>query len=153
MTKGLGDLFVVRTAGHVVDLSVLGSLEFGVAKLKIPLIVVLGHDSCGAITAAMESVASGDMPGGFVRDIVERVMPSVIAARRRHTQPSAEDVEREHIRHTTALLADRSNIIAEAIAAGRLAIVGAQYVLTEGEARLVCQVGDIGHSPEGEETS
>ena len=67
--QGLGDLFVVRTAGHVVDSSVLGSMEFGVGVLGIPLIVVLGHDSCGAVNAAVDAVTSGDMPGGFIRDI------------------------------------------------------------------------------------
>ena len=78
--RGLGDLFVVRTAGHTVDSSVLGSMEFGVGVLGIPLIVILGHDSCGAVNAAVDAMTSGDLPGGFVRDIVERVMPSVLAA-------------------------------------------------------------------------
>ena len=73
--QGLGDLFVVRTAGHVVDPSVLGSLEFGVGVLDCPLIVVLGHDSCGAVSAAEVAVRTGEVPGGFLRDIVERVTP------------------------------------------------------------------------------
>lgn len=59
---GLGDVFVIRTAGQVIDDAVLGSLEYSVDVLKIPLIVVLGHDSCGAVTATVESYISGDMP-------------------------------------------------------------------------------------------
>jgi carbonic anhydrase len=125
----LGDLFVVRTAGHVVDLSVLGSIEFGIAKLKIPLIVVLGHDSCGAITATADAIGCGEMPGGFLRDIVERVTPSLVAARRADPDATIDQIETEHIRQTANLLADRSGLIADRIAAGRLAIVGAQYAL------------------------
>lgn len=145
--QGLGDLFVVRTAGQVTDPSVLGSIEFGVGPLEIPLVVVLGHDSCGAIKAALAAHESGEVPGGFLRDIVERVTPSVIAvARRGELTPSA--VEREHVRMTARLLTERSALIAERVAQGRLAIVGAEYALADGEARLISVVGDLGpHSP------
>ena len=60
--QGLGDLFVVRTAGHVLGPTALGSLEFGASVLEIPLIVVLGHDSCGAVKAALSAYSDGDMP-------------------------------------------------------------------------------------------
>ncbi|MFE4209562.1 carbonic anhydrase, partial [Streptomyces goshikiensis] len=79
--QGLGDLFVVRTAGHVVGAEVLGSIEYGVSVLDCPLVVVLGHDSCGAIAAARDAADGGQVPAGFVRDVVERVTPSVLAAR------------------------------------------------------------------------
>ncbi len=142
--QGLGDLFVVRTAGHVVDPSVLGSIEFGVEVLGAPLVVVLGHDSCGAIGATLAASRSGQMPPGFLRDIVERVLPSVLAASRDTVgEPSAEDVERAHILHTAALIADRSRIIRERLDDGRLAIVGAQYALAVGQARFVGAVGDL----------
>ena len=62
--RGLGDLFVVRTAGHVIDPGVLGSIEFGVAMLDIPLVVILGHDSCGAVSATVDAVRDGVLPGG-----------------------------------------------------------------------------------------
>jgi len=80
--RGLGDLFVVRTAGHVIDSGVLGSIEFGVAVLDIPLVVILGHDSCGAVSAAVKAVETGVLPGGYIRDLVERVTPSVLSAQR-----------------------------------------------------------------------
>lgn len=144
--QGLGDLFVVRTAGHVTDPSVLGSIEFGVAPLGIPLIVVLGHDSCGAINAALAAHQSGTIPGGFLRDIVERVTPSIISvARRGALEP--EEVEREHVRMTAQLLTERSTLIGERVSSGKLAIVGAEYVLTDGEARVVTVVGDAGVEP------
>lgn len=60
--RGLGDLFVVRTAGHVADNAVLGSIEFGVEVLEIPLVIVLGHDSCGAVRATMERTTAAGCP-------------------------------------------------------------------------------------------
>lgn len=141
--QGLGDLFVVRTAGHVVDAGTLGSLEFGAEVLDIPLLVVLGHDSCGAVRAAMESYADGRMPGGFLRDLVERVIPSVSAAYR-HGGRGAGDVEREHVRQTMHLIEERSRAVGDRIAEGRLAIVGLVYALDEGRVRVVGRLGDIG---------
>jgi carbonic anhydrase len=140
--QGLGDLFVVRTAGHVVDQSVLGSLEFGVGVLGCPLIVILGHDSCGAVAAAISAVESGDMPPGFLRDIVERVAPSVLHATR-HGRTSVEEIEREHVAETTRLLDSRSALIHQYVEAGRLAIVGAEYDLAHGRVRVVESVGEV----------
>ena len=138
--QGLGDLFVVRTAGHVIDASVLGSMEFAVGLLDVHLIVVLGHASCGAVKAAADAVESGDMPRGYLRDIVERVTPSVLSARKKGAT-STFDIEREHVRHTSRLLASRSTLISERIAAGTLGIVGAAYRLKEGEANIVEAIG------------
>src|ERR1051326_5785578 len=79
--RGLGDLFVVRTAGHVIGPEVLGSIEYGVAMLGCPLVVVLGHDACGAVAATRSAVQDGATAGGYVRDVIEKVTPSVLAAR------------------------------------------------------------------------
>lgn len=83
--RGLGDMFVVRTAGHVVDTTVLGSIEYGVNHLGAPLIVVLGHDNCGAINAARDAMITGVMPDGLVRAVVDRVIPSLVTGVRRRT--------------------------------------------------------------------
>src|SRR6202021_2343039 len=80
--QGLGDMFVVRTAGQAIDSAVLGSIEYAVTVLDVPLIVVLGHNSCGAVKAAIGAIDDGAIPGGFVRDVVERVVPSILQARR-----------------------------------------------------------------------
>lgn len=81
---------MVRTAGHVIDSSVLGSIEFGVSVLDVSLVVVLGHDNCGAVAATVSALETARVPSGFVRDVVERVTPSVIAARQRqHPQVSS----------------------------------------------------------------
>ncbi|MGL5819716.1 MAG: carbonic anhydrase [Phycicoccus sp.] len=146
--QGLGDLFVIRTAGHVADLSVLGSLEFGVGVLGCPLVVVLGHDSCGAVKAATEAVRTGEMPDGFVRDVVERVTPSVLATTVDGREPTPEAVERAHVEATGRLLLDRSAVVAERVLDGSLAVVGAQYSLAEGRTRVVAAIGEAGAEPE-----
>ena len=76
--QGLGDVFVVRTAGHVLDTTVIGSIEYGVEVLGASLVVVLGHDSCGAVAAATTALTTGELPDGFVRAIVDRVIPSIV---------------------------------------------------------------------------
>ncbi|WP_086734334.1 carbonic anhydrase [Streptomyces glaucescens] len=138
--QGLGDLFVVRTAGHVTGAEALGSIEYGVSVLDCPLVVVLGHDSCGAIAAACAAADGGHVPAGFVRDIVERVTPSVLAARAAgHHQP--EEILAEHIERTVDLLLDRSRVLADRVAAGRTAVVGLSYRLADGSAQRVVTRG------------
>ncbi|MFH8371147.1 carbonic anhydrase [Streptomyces sp. NPDC018031] len=134
--RGLGDLFVVRTAGHVQGPEVLGSIEYGVSVLGAPLVVVLGHDACGAVAATRAAVEAGAAAGGYVRDVIERVTPSVLAARAAgHTEDA--DFIAEHIRHTVDLLLDRSRILAQAVEAGQAAVVGLSYRLADGTAHLV----------------
>ena len=138
--RGLGDLFVVRTAGHVAGTEVLGSIEFGAAVLNAPLVVVLGHDSCGAVAAACSALENGQTPGGFVRDVVERVTPSVLAARAAGRE-TADEILAEHIEHTVDLLLERSRVLAERVADGRLGVVGLSYRLADGSAQLVASRG------------
>ncbi len=137
---GLGDVFVVRTAGHVIDSASLGSLEFAVDILNIPLIVILGHDSCGAVTSAIDSKRSGTLPKGFIRDLVEHITPSVFAAERKGLSDVNSTVV-EHVRETSERLVDRSRIIADAIDEGRTAVVGVTYHLADGEAQAVSRFG------------
>jgi carbonic anhydrase len=133
--RGLGDLFMVRTAGHVVDSAVLGSVEFAVDVLGVPLVVVLGHDHCGAVTAAAQAVESGQMPPGYVRDIVERITPAVMATRT--TGGTVDDMVAENVRQAASLLLERSPILARAVEGGRCRIVGVVYDLADGRVRTV----------------
>ncbi len=152
--RGLGDLFVVRTAGHVLDTTVLGSIEFGVSVLGAPLVLVLGHDSCGAVGATAHALRTGELPDGFVRAIVDRVLPSIVHL----PEPGADDdpdravepatlttdperLGREHVRHTVQMLLAYSAALREAVAAGRCAVVGAEYALAEGRVRPVVSRG------------
>ncbi|WP_435191818.1 carbonic anhydrase [Streptomyces sp. bgisy126] len=138
--QGLGDLFMVRTAGHVLGSEVLGSIEYATSVLGARLVVVLGHDSCGAVAAARAAVEDGFAASGFVRDVVERVTPSILAARTAGLT-SDGDVIDEHIRHTVDLLLDRSRLLSDQVAAGEIAVVGLGYALAEGSARLVTARG------------
>ena len=134
--RGLGDLFVVRTAGHVMGPEVLGSIEYGVGVLGCPLVVVLGHDACGAVAAARAAVRDGTAAEGYVQDVIERVTPSVLAVLAAgHHEDS--DFIAGHIRHTVALLLDRSSVLADAVGAGRAAVAGMSYRLADGSAHLI----------------
>ncbi|MFI6024887.1 carbonic anhydrase [Amycolatopsis magusensis] len=137
--RGLGDLFVVRTAGHVLGPEVLGSIEYGVEVLGAPLVAVLGHDSCGAIAAAQQAMVSGSRPTGFTRDVVERVMLSVLAAR--DGLADGDTAVEEHTRYTVDLLVDRSHAIAKRVADGTCAVAGLTYRLGEGSARVIASQG------------
>ena len=141
--QGLGDMFVVRTAGHVIDSAVLGSIEYAVTVLDVPLIVVLGHDSCGAVKATLSAIDDGAVPGGYVRDIVERITPSVLQGRHAGLT-RVDEFETRHVNDTVAQLRIRSVSIAERLAAGTVAIVGLTYHLAEGRVVLRDHLGDIG---------
>lgn len=145
--KGLGDLFVVRNAGQVNSDSVIGSLEYAVEILGVPLIVVLGHDECGAVAAAIEC-QDEDAPAipPHIRNLIDPITDAVRRVRGRHpgTDPlDAIEVGREHLRDTVAGLVAGSELISEAVAAGTLAIVGANYRLLEGLAVPDVIVGDV----------
>lgn len=143
--QGLGDMFVVRTAGHVIDSAVLGSIEYAVGVLNVPLIAVLGHDSCGAVKATLNALDEGDIPGGYIRDIVERVMPSILLGRR-DGLTRVDEFEARHVAETGAQLLARSTLIADRVESGTLAIVGLTYHLADGRVALRHHLGDIGEA-------
>ena len=148
--QGLGDMFVVRTAGQAIDTAVLGSVEFAVTVLDVPLVVVLGHDSCGAVKAALAAIEDGAIPGGFVRDVVERVTPSILMGRR-DGLTRVDEFEDRHIYETVAQLVSRSSAISQRVAAGTLALAGVSYHLADGRVALINHVGDIGEPGAGPE--
>lgn len=147
---GLGDAFVVRNAGQVISDDVVGSLEYAVGVLGAPLILVLGHDHCGAVRAAIDSQgAEPDPLPAHIASLVDRIVPAVrrvAGVPQGPIEPDAIDagfVGREHLRDTVAELLERSEVISEAIAAGTLAVVGANYRLVEGRAETDVAVGRI----------
>jgi carbonic anhydrase len=130
--RGLGELFIVRNAGNVVDLAAMGSIEYGVTALNVPLVVVLGHERCGAVAAALDVVENDAMFPGSIGQMIEPIIPAVLRARR-SAQPDIlsasvrENVHRivERLRTTEELLINRLN-------AGTLRIIGAFYSLETG---------------------
>ena len=153
--KGIGDLFVIRNAGQVISESVIGSLEYAVAVLHVPLIVVLGHDSCGAVLAAIDSQTADATPlPPHIAGLIARIVPAVRRVAGSDGAFNAQgaidsslvdsrDVGREHLRDTIAELLEESELISDAIAAGTLAIVGANYSLLVGRAEPDIVVGTL----------
>ncbi|MBT9395020.1 carbonic anhydrase [Hymenobacter sp. NST-14] len=128
--QGLGDLFVVRTAGHVLDDAVVGTLEYAVQELQVPLLVVMGHQSCGAVAATLQSVESTRLAAGQMETLVDAIRPAVLlgqgAGEARFTS-----IVQANVRLTMERLAN-SRLLLEAVAQQRLRIVGAYYELESG---------------------
>ncbi|MDB2207839.1 carbonic anhydrase, partial [Mycobacteroides abscessus] len=118
--QGLGDMFIVRTAGQVIDSAVLGSIEYAVAVLGVPLIAILGHDSCGAVGATLDALDTGEVPGGYIRDLVVRVMPSILGGRKDGLS-RVDEFEARHVEETGTKLLQRSQVVADAVKAKKLA--------------------------------
>jgi carbonic anhydrase len=131
---GLGDLFVIRTAGHIIDRAVLGSIEFGIVELTIPLIMVLGHERCGAVKATIEAIEQHQDAPNQIDMLVDSIRPAVERAR---SQPGdlLENAVQANIELTVSRL-KASPILAEAIQKGRLEVVGARYDLDTGTVAL-----------------
>ncbi|MBC7307140.1 MAG: carbonic anhydrase, partial [Dietzia sp.] len=118
------------------------SIEFGVDVLGIPLTLVLGHISCGAVGATITAIDTHSTPSGYLRDVVERISPAVFEARR---DPSAgyDDVVIENVRQTVIAIREKSTAVNRAITEGRTAIVGALYNLAEGTVTPVHTEGRV----------
>jgi carbonic anhydrase len=138
----LGDLFVVRNAGQVIAETILGSLEYAVEVLGVPLILVLGHDECGAIRTTMNSVEGQALPEGeFIHNLVQRISPTVEAANANGLH-QIDQITDLHVRDTINELIARSTLIASRIESGKLAVVGANYKLTLGEIHEIVTIGN-----------
>lgn len=129
--QGLGDLFVVRTAGHVLDGGVIGSIEYAVEVLGVSLIVVLGHQECGAVAAAARLVDDAQIPPGYIRDVAGHIAPSVLRARAEGARDLGE-IGRRHSLYTVEQLRQRSHLIDDAFQGGSLSAVATQYCLASG---------------------
>ncbi len=138
---GLGDLFVVRNAGQVPSRSVLGSLEYAVEVLGVPLLVVLRHDNCGAVQAAIDTATGVTTLPPHIRELVDPILAAVERARTEDGSIDPYEVGREHVHATVATLLRESEILSAAVAEGRLAIVGANYRLLEGRVESDLAIG------------
>lgn len=125
--RGLGDLFVIRNAGNLVSSSVIGSVEYAISYLEVPLIVLLGHDDCGAINAALKSSSNSF----FVREIQEKIMPAVEEAKKQGGDLMFNAVI-NNIKIQGDKLKTAGKIIPEYIANGKVEIKGGYYCLKSG---------------------
>ena len=142
---GLGDLFTIRTAGHSLGSTVLGSLEYAAIHLKVALILVLGHERCGVVRAYFEAdqktgqTAVRPAPGPL-RALVDGLAPAVEAARARPGD-LVEATVREHIRRTVESIRTQVPRVQALIDQKRLGLVGARYDLDDGHVQCVCAHG------------
>ena len=130
--QGLGDIFVVRNAGNLLDDHVLGSIEYAVEHLHTPLIVVLGHTKCGAVTAAVEG---GEAPG-HIRSIVESLTGAVTMAKKKPGNP-VDNAVRINAKLNAAALAQAEPIVGEAVKAGHVQVVAARYDISTGQVEFL----------------
>ncbi|GAA1783104.1 carbonic anhydrase [Luedemannella flava] len=134
--QGLGDIFDNRVAGNIVDDLLLGSIEFAVGEFHSPLIVVLGHERCGAIVATVDAIRTGRDASGHIGEIVEGLRPVVEPLL---DQPGdvVDNAVSANVRAQVARLTGSSDIIAGRVASGGLRVIGARYDLDEGQVTVV----------------
>jgi carbonic anhydrase len=130
--QGLGDLFVVRVAGNIADDASIGSIEYAVEHLGVPLIVVIGHEKCGAVTAAM----NGGETGNHIHAVVDPIMPVVAEAKKRAGDP-VDAAIRLNVNRVVDQLEHTAPILAGKVGDKTLRIVGAYYSLDGGKVTLL----------------
>ena len=137
--QGIGDLFVVRVAGNIVNptnYGIQGSLEFGVLALGAPLIMVLGHSECGAVAGAIEALQKGTEFPGSINNIVQTIEPAVERAK-----TEKGDLLHNSIISNVQIGVDKLNnsdpVISDLVKKGKVKVVGANYDLKTGEVKLV----------------
>ncbi|WP_425280193.1 carbonic anhydrase [Micromonospora orduensis] len=130
-----GAICVIRTGGHVLDRAVCGSIEYVVGQLGVPLVMVLGHERCGAVGATVDALRGGERPGGSLAHLVDEIAPAVLEVGLDDPAVLALAIRR-HVRRTAdALRVD--DLLAGPVGAGRVAVVGGLYDLATGEVALI----------------
>jgi carbonic anhydrase len=124
---GIGNLFDIRVAGNVVTPEILGSLEYAIAVLGTPLIVVLGHERCGAVTAAVQG---GTLPGQ-IGTFVAAIGPAIVKTKG-ELKDRVDASVLSNVQYQIGQMTQRSEILQKKVAAGQLKIVGGRYDLDEG---------------------
>lgn len=132
--QGLGDLLTVRSAGEVLDEAVLGSVAYGVLELEIPLVLVLGHQSCGAVGAAVHADETGERLPAHIQYLADQIEPSIDRGQVGDARIAA--TIDAHARRTRDRLTAEPDI-ARRVAAGRLAVVAARYDLRDQAVRTL----------------
>jgi carbonic anhydrase len=130
--QGPGEVFIVRVAGNYLTNDGLGSIEYSVAVLKSKLIVVLGHTSCGAVSAAVGFVKSGTRQPGHIQDLVTALEPAAKAAKGMPGDWIANAIE-ENVKQNVREMTARSTIVADAVKSGAVRVVGGTYDLHGGK--------------------
>jgi carbonic anhydrase len=133
--QGLGDIFIVRVAGNVVEPTTLGSIEYGVEHLHTPLLVILGHEQCGAVKATLE--AQGE-PEGNIGAILKKIIPAVEAAKRanKDKETTLDIAIKENVKNTYNDVM-KSKIVSELVHEGKVKVIAAEYMLGTGKVEVI----------------
>lgn len=134
--QGLGDVFDNRVAGNIVDDLLLGSIEYAAEHLATPLLLVLGHERCGAVMATIEAIETGASAPGHIAAVVEALRP-IIAPVLAEPGDKVENAVVANVRAQCRTLVETSHIVRDKVEAGELAVVGARYDLDTGRVTLV----------------
>ena len=126
--QGLGDLFIVRVAGNVLNDEGLGSIEYGVEILGARLIVVLGHQSCGAVDAAMKTVAAKGKAPGHIQSLVTAIKPVVTAT----PKGDLDTMIKANVKHVADALRSSTPILKAKVDSGDIRVIGGYYSLDTG---------------------
>ena len=130
---GLGEIFPVRNAGNVVSDIDLGTLEYGIVHLHIPLLVVMGHQKCGAVTAAYDEHKEGNITA-----IMEKIKPAIQKVKKdAERTKEIEHAITENIKNVVAEIRKKSEIIAKAERDGKIKIIGMKYSLENGKIEIL----------------
>jgi len=135
--QGLGDLFVVRVAGNFVHTDGLASLEYGVKVLGMPLIMVLGHSSCGAVAATIKVVKENITLPGHLPELVDAIRPAVEIAQKSNPKNLLDAAIAENVRYNVELLKKATPIISDFVAKGEVKVVGGVYNIATGTVTLL----------------
>jgi carbonic anhydrase len=131
--QGLGDLFVIRVAGNVIDDQSLGSIEYAVDHLAVRLIVVLGHQRCGAVKAARETIAAKTEAPGHIQSLVAAIQPAVEATAKEDLKATVE----ANVKNVAQALRSSTPILKPKVDSGQLKVVGAYYSLDTGSVNFL----------------
>jgi len=134
--SGRGDLFVCRVAGNFANTESVASLEYAVAELGVPLIFVLGHDACGAVSATIKSLKDGTTLQGHLPSLVEGLAPAVKAASQQSGDTLANAI-RQNVVDNIANLRSTTPILSAAVDQGKVKVVGGIYRLKNGKVEMV----------------
>lgn len=135
--QGPGELFVTRVAGNFVNDDGLASLEYGVKFLGVPLIMVLGHSGCGAVSATIKVVQEGAVLPGHLPALVGALKPGIEAAIARKPADLLQEATAENVRHNVRRLQGATPIVSELVSAGKVKVVGGVYDIASGRVALV----------------
>lgn len=137
--QSLGDVFVIRTAGHVVDKIAIGSIEYAAEHLHSSLVFVLGHEKCGAVKATLDTIEAKGKPEGNIGAIIEKVMPAAVAANKKGGSKDEilENAIKENVKNTSREIMEKSSIVQHLVHENKLKIVGAEYSLHTGNVEMI----------------